>query len=139
MPRVLIVNLAKRFGGTAVRVLNLAKSLHGHFPYAVATLVGSPLHRRLEAANLVSLPVPFSRGDPRILGEPIRRAHRLGHFGSLRINSRPLGPDAAGQSFRGKCVDRSDSAIAAPQRSLEFTCRTGDGIDSAHAGNQNAA
>ncbi len=64
---VLIIDLAKRYGGAEVRVLDTAKSLHGQYPYAVATLAGSPLHQRLEAAKLISLPVPFSRGDPRLL------------------------------------------------------------------------
>lgn len=72
---VLIVDLAKRYGGAEVRVLDTARSLDGRYPYAVASLVGSPLHQRLEAAKLVSLPVPFSRSDPRLLFF-IRRAVR---------------------------------------------------------------
>ncbi len=64
---ILIIDLAKRYGGAEVRVLDTAKSLHGQYPYAVATLTSSPLHQRLEAANLVALPVPYSRGDPRLL------------------------------------------------------------------------
>jgi glycosyltransferase involved in cell wall biosynthesis len=67
MPPVLIVDLAKGYGGAEVRVLNIAGSLHGRYSYAVAALAGSPLHRRLEAAKLVSLPVPFSRRDPRLV------------------------------------------------------------------------
>ena len=72
---VLIVDLAKRYGGAEVRVLDTARSLDGRYPYAVATLEGSPLHQRLEAAKLVSLPVPFSRSDPRVLFF-VRRAVR---------------------------------------------------------------
>jgi glycosyltransferase involved in cell wall biosynthesis len=64
---ILIVDLAKYYGGVDVRVTALARMLHGERPYAVATLKGSALHHRLEAADLVSFPVPFSRGDPRIL------------------------------------------------------------------------
>jgi len=86
MPRVLIVNLAKRFGGTEVRVLNLTKSLHGRSPYAVATLAGSHLHRRLEAANLVSLPVPYSRGDPRILFLIWRVIRQGGYRAGLKLS-----------------------------------------------------
>ncbi len=67
LPAVLIVDLAKRYGGAEVRVLDTAKALHGRHPYAVATLAGSPLHQRLEAADLISLPVPFARSDPRQL------------------------------------------------------------------------
>jgi glycosyltransferase involved in cell wall biosynthesis len=79
---VLIIDLAKRYGGAEVRVLDTAKALHGRHPYAVATLVGSPLHQRLEAAKLVSLPVPFSRGDPRLFFF-IRRAIRQEGYGVL--------------------------------------------------------
>jgi len=64
---VLIVDLAKFFGGADVRVTALARRLHGAHPYAIATLKDSTLQRRLNAADLVFLPVPFSRGDPRIL------------------------------------------------------------------------
>lgn len=64
---VLIVDLAKHFGGADVRVLELARSLHGRCRYAVATLAGSPLQQRLEEEHLAVLPVPFSRGDLRTL------------------------------------------------------------------------
>ncbi len=68
-PPVLIVDLAKRYGGTEVRVLDMARMLHSRrYPYAVVTLVDSPLHRRLEAGGLVARPAPFSRADPRLLG-----------------------------------------------------------------------
>ncbi len=76
---VLIVDLAKRYGGTEVRVLAIAKALHGQFPYAVATLADSPLHQRLEAARLVALPVPFSRSDPRLLFFLARSIRRAGY------------------------------------------------------------
>ncbi len=76
---VLIVDLAKRFGGASVRVLELARSLQGRHPYAVATLAGSPLHQKLDAEKLASLPVPFGRGDPRLVGSLVR-AIRLHGF-----------------------------------------------------------
>lgn len=63
----LIVNLSMRYGGADVRVFELAKALHGRIPYAVATLNDSPIHHRLVNAGLVSLPLTFSRGDPRLL------------------------------------------------------------------------
>lgn len=67
MPPVLIVDLVKRYGGAEVRVLDMARSLHfRRQPYAVATLSGSPLHRRLEAAGLQALPIPYKRSDPRL-------------------------------------------------------------------------
>jgi glycosyltransferase involved in cell wall biosynthesis len=64
---VLIVDLAQRFGGAEVRVLDTARSLHGQYPYAVAVLNNSPLHQRLEEAGLTALPTPYSRSDPRQL------------------------------------------------------------------------
>lgn len=64
---VLIIDLAKFYGGADVRVIALARMLHGQRRYAVVTLQGSVLHRQLEAADLVCFPVPFSRGDPRVL------------------------------------------------------------------------
>jgi glycosyltransferase involved in cell wall biosynthesis len=76
---VLIVDLAKRYGGGEVRVLDMAKLLHGQYPYAVATLAGSPLHQRLDAAKLVSLPVSFSRSDPRLLIFLLRAIRRHGY------------------------------------------------------------
>jgi glycosyltransferase involved in cell wall biosynthesis len=77
---VLIVDLAKRFGGTNVRVLALARLLHGRRPYAVAVLDGSPLHERLEDESLRTLPVPFGRGDPRVVPFLVR-AIRRGAYG----------------------------------------------------------
>src|SRR4030095_10996943 len=64
---VLIIDLGKHYGGVEVRVLSIAKALHGRYPYAVAVLAGSPLHKRLRADNLISISVPFSRSDPRLL------------------------------------------------------------------------
>ncbi len=66
MGPVLIVDLAKRFGGADVRVIELARAFHGIHPYAVATLKGSPLHAKLVAEQFNVLPVPFRRSDPRI-------------------------------------------------------------------------
>ena len=64
-PPILIVDLAKRFGGAEVRVLETAHLLHGRYPYAVAVLSGSPLHQRLEQAGLTTHPTPYARSDPR--------------------------------------------------------------------------
>lgn len=77
---VLIIDLAKRYGGTDVRVLALARRLHGRRPYAVAVLSGSPLHERLEGEELRTLPVPFGRGDPRVVPFLVR-AIRRGAYG----------------------------------------------------------
>lgn len=65
---VLIINLAKWFGGAEVRVLETAAALDGVMPYGVATLSNSPLHRKLIGAGLKAFPLPFSRGDIRLAG-----------------------------------------------------------------------
>src|SRR6266705_3466417 len=81
--RVLILDLAKYYGGADVRVLELARALDGfRYPYAVGTLAGSPLHQQLVKENLASLPVPFSRGDLRLLLFLICVIRR-GHFDIL--------------------------------------------------------
>ncbi len=79
-PRVLIVDLAKYYGGADVRVLELARTLaqRGVF-YSVAALAGSPLHLQLQKENLAVLPVPFSRGNPLVVSFLVRaiRRHRF--------------------------------------------------------------
>ncbi len=75
--KILIIDLAKRFGGAEVRVQDTATLLAQRgVPYAVAVLNDSPLHRRLDAAGLTALPVPYLRSDPRtaiFLARAIRR------------------------------------------------------------------
>ena len=78
--RVLSVDLAKRFGGADVRVLQLAEALRGRVPCTVVTLARSPLHDRLGAAGLPRLPVTRRRGDPRIALD-LARALRGGGYG----------------------------------------------------------
>lgn len=73
---VLIVDLAKRFGGAEVRVLGLARALHGRCPYAVAVLAGSPLHERMLAAGLRALPLPHGRADPRLIADLVAAMRR---------------------------------------------------------------
>lgn len=70
--RVLLVDLAKNFGGTDVRVIQTAQALQGRYPYAVATLANSPLHQRLVEEKLVARPLAYRRGDPRLLGALLR-------------------------------------------------------------------
>jgi glycosyltransferase involved in cell wall biosynthesis len=79
MPKILIIDLAKHFGGADVRVAALAQALHGRQDYAVATLSGSPLQQRLVMLGLNVLPVPYSRSDPRTMGF-LRRAIREGNY-----------------------------------------------------------
>lgn len=64
---VLLVALARRYGGAEGRVLDLATAFEGQVDYTVATLQGSPLQRRLQEAGLAVRPLDYSRGDPRLL------------------------------------------------------------------------
>ena len=64
---ILLIDLAKWFGGIDVRVLDTARALHGHYPYTVAVLAGSLLHQKLVNENLNALALPYSRSDPRLL------------------------------------------------------------------------
>lgn len=64
---ILIVCLSSGFGGADVRVLQVARGLHGLCDYAVATLTGSPLAKKLEAAGLSVIGMGTSRTDPRLL------------------------------------------------------------------------
>jgi glycosyltransferase involved in cell wall biosynthesis len=76
---VLIVDLSKRYGGADVRVFDVARALHGHPGCGVATLKGSPLHRRLEEAGLTAVPFDISRGSPAMLFALWRRISRFGY------------------------------------------------------------
>ncbi len=79
----MVVDLAKRFGGADVRVLQLAQALRDRgVPCTVAALAGSPLHRRLAAAGLPRLPIARRRGDPRIVLD-LAGALRAGGYGAI--------------------------------------------------------
>ncbi|MGI9500427.1 MAG: glycosyltransferase [Geminicoccaceae bacterium] len=64
---ILVVCLSSGFGGADVRVLQVARGLHGLCDYAVATLTDSPLAKKLEAAGLNIVGMGTSRADPRLL------------------------------------------------------------------------
>jgi glycosyltransferase involved in cell wall biosynthesis len=82
-PAVMIVDLSKRFGGADVRVLQLAAALRASgVPFVVATLSGSPLHRRLAAAGHPRLAIARRRGDPRIVLD-LARVLRANGFGVI--------------------------------------------------------
>ena len=66
IPPVLLVALAKRYGGAEVRVFDLAQAFNGRFPYAVVTIEGSVLDQRLAAAGLERRPLALGRGDLRL-------------------------------------------------------------------------
>lgn len=66
IPPILIVDLARRYGGADVRVLQLARAFRERdYDYCIATLKNSDLHARLADENLTHVPVPFGRGNPR--------------------------------------------------------------------------
>lgn len=64
---VLLVTLATGFGGAEVRVLIVARALHGKRRYAVAVRAGSRLHQILAEEGLNVVAMPYARGDPRNL------------------------------------------------------------------------
>lgn len=65
---VLIVALAKYFGGADVRVYQLAKMLKAiNYPFIVAVLSDSPLHQQLIESNIPVVSVRNSRADPRLI------------------------------------------------------------------------
>jgi glycosyltransferase involved in cell wall biosynthesis len=64
---ILIVDLSRIFTGTEVRVFALAQAMHDRIPYAVAVLNGSALHKKMVEAKLTTLPLPFTKADPRLL------------------------------------------------------------------------
>lgn len=77
---VLLVALARRYGGSEGRVFDLAKLFHGQVGYTVATLANSPLHQRLQAAGLSVVALDSGRGDPRLLPK-LSRLIRNGGYG----------------------------------------------------------
>ncbi len=74
---VLIVDLARGFGGAEMRVIDTAGALGKEVICGVAVLEGSPLHRRLDEAGIRVHPLAFRRGDPRLLSalRTLIRAH----------------------------------------------------------------
>lgn len=100
---ILVVALAKRFGGSSVRVIELARRLEGQRRYAVAVLAGSELHRRLADEGLGVRPLTLSRATPRLvpaLGAIIRR-ERVGVVDAHNVQSQLWGTLAGIASNRG--------------------------------------
>jgi len=65
---VILLNLARYYGGASVRTLQLAKMLQANnYPFTVGVLQGSPLHQRLTNDDLPVSPVNYRRGDFRIV------------------------------------------------------------------------
>lgn len=78
-PPVLIIDLAKQYGGAEVRVFTLASELHGRHPYAAAVLNNSPLHKKLVTAGLSIIALTHGRGNP-LMFFALRRIIRSNNF-----------------------------------------------------------
>ncbi len=66
--RVLLVDLARSFGGAEIRVLSQARALRERVASVhVAALHGSLLHQHLEAEGLPSIPIQAGRASPKLL------------------------------------------------------------------------
>lgn len=78
--RALLLSVSKHYGGTDVRVEQLARGLEeAGRPYAVAVMSGSELHRRLEKDGLRVAPLTAGRGSP-ALARDIRRLSSGGNI-----------------------------------------------------------
>lgn len=75
---ILILDLAKYYGGADVRVVELARALHPQHRVVVATLKNSPVQQRLETEGLPVLPIPYRRSDPRVAWMLARTIHTQG-------------------------------------------------------------
>lgn len=70
---VLLVNLARHFGGAEVRVLETARGLaEAGASFAVAVIEGSALHLALKELGLPALPLDLGRADFRLLPALLR-------------------------------------------------------------------
>jgi glycosyltransferase involved in cell wall biosynthesis len=78
--RVLLVNLARRYGGPETRVRSVAIALQGYVERcAVAVVAGGPLHERLRDDGIPCEPISATRTDPRVVLQ-LRRAIRRGAY-----------------------------------------------------------
>ncbi|MBF0457464.1 MAG: glycosyltransferase family 4 protein [Nitrospirae bacterium] len=66
-PAVLIISLAKHYGGAEVRVIETAELLHDKCRYGVVTMKGSPIEQKLRDRGLNTFPISTSKASPSIL------------------------------------------------------------------------
>jgi len=65
---ILLVNLARGFGGVDVRVFDTARALaEADRPYSVAVLDNSPIHQKLLEAGLNASPITGSKFSPKVI------------------------------------------------------------------------
>lgn len=78
--RVLLVDIARSYGGAEVRTLTQARALQEAVTACtVVTLAGSQLHQRLEAENLPVIALDDRRSDPRMIFT-LRNIIRRGNY-----------------------------------------------------------
>lgn len=63
MNKVLIIDLAKNYGGIEVRVMQMAENMHDKRHYIVMVYNGSPLHNYLKNKNLNVISSPYKRSS----------------------------------------------------------------------------
>ncbi len=67
--RALIIDLSLRYGGTDVRVTQIARGLASRAQVKVAVLAGSETEQRFRAAGIDVVAITRNRKDPRIVGD----------------------------------------------------------------------
>ena len=77
--RVLLIDLARKFGGTEARVMHLATTLQQRgTQVVVACLADGMLRSRIEAVGVTTAPISVGRGDPRVALRLARLAREMG-------------------------------------------------------------
>ncbi|HEX9864155.1 MAG TPA: glycosyltransferase [Acidimicrobiia bacterium] len=94
---VLLVDLAKGFGGAEVRVVDTALLLAESVECSIVALEGTLLHRRAMAAGIPVHPLRYQRHDPRIVGavRDLIRSHRYRVVDAHNVQSQLWGLLAA--------------------------------------------
>lgn len=67
MASILMVDLAKSYGGAEVRVIETARILQEDSTCAVAVIANSPMHKKLLARQVKVFALPYKRFDPRLV------------------------------------------------------------------------
>ena len=94
---VLLVDLARGFGGAEMRVIDTASLLAESVECSLVALGDSPLHRRATAAGITVHPIRYRRHDPRIVGaiRDLIRSHRPRVIDAHNVQSQLWGLYAA--------------------------------------------
>ena len=94
---VLLVDLARGFGGAEMRVIDTAILLAESVECSLVALGDSPLHRRATAAGITVHPLRYQRHDPRMVGaiRDLIRSHRPRVLDAHNVQSQLWGIYAA--------------------------------------------